>query len=337
MTEAATGAARSADVARMISDLRARFVAHDRYVDLCDEFDLLLHRRRADLAAGRSPAARGIAVVGNSGSGKSTAVARMLSRHPGIQCLRPDRLEADVASFLVPSPVTLKSVGLACLACLTGLGYPLRRDRTAMIIWELVQNHLHQRRILFLHLDEVQDLHVSRSKSEIQAVVNTLKSLMQNASWPVGLILSGTMALKELINLDPQLSRRLVPVAFEPIGPTTHAGDVRAVVGGYAEAAGLPVDEDALAFESVGRLVHAGADELGLVIEIAIAAIEEALLGGQASLDRGAFARAFRRRSGAVDAINPFLCDDWRVVDARLLMQAPDPEPSVSAGRAGRR
>ena len=333
MTDAATGAARSADVARTVSDLRARFVAHDRYVDLCHEFDLLLHRRRADLAAGRSPEARGIAVVGNSGSGKSTAVARLLGRHPGIQRLGPDRLEADVASFLVPSPATLKSVGLACL---TGLGYPLRRDRTATIIWELVQTHLHQRGILFLHLDEVQDLHVSRSKNEMQAVVNTLKSLMQNASWPVGLILSGTMALKELINLDPQLSRRLVPVAFEPISPTTHAGDVRAVVGGYAEAAGLPVDEDALGFEFVGRLVHAGADELGLVIEIAIAAIEEALLGGQASLDRGAFARAFRRRSGAVDAINPFLCDDWRVVDARLLMQAPDPEPPVS-GRAGRR
>ena len=333
MTEAAPGAARSADVARTISGLRARFVRHDRYEDLRREFDILLHRRRADLAADRIDEGRGIVVVGHAGSGKSTAIARLFLKHPHIQRLEPGRVEADVASFLVPSPATLKSVGLACLS---GLGYPLRRDRTAMIVWELVQNHLHQRRILFLHLDEVQDLHVSRSKGEMQAVVNTLKSLMQNASWPVGLVLSGTMALKELINLDPQLSRRLVPIAFSPISPTTHAGDVRAVIGGYAGAARLPVDEDVLVPELMGRLIHAGASELGLVIEIVVSAIEEALLGGRTSLDRDAFVRAFRRRSGAVDALNPFLCDDWRVVDARLLMQAPDPEPPVS-GRAGRR
>ena len=170
---------------------------------------------------------------------------------------------------------------------------------------------------------------MNRSKGEMQAVVNTLKSLMQNTLWPTGLILSGTMALRELINLDPQLSRRLVPVAFAPITLTTHGRDVRAIVGGYAEAAGLPVEEDALSRELVGRLIHAGANELGLAIEIVVAAIEEALLGGQASLDRGAFARAFRRRSGAVDALNPFLSEDWRAVDARLLLQTPESEPAA--------
>ena len=332
MTEAAPGAARSADVARTISGLRARFARHDRYEDLRREFDILLHRRRADLAADRIDEGRGI-VVGHAGSGKSTAIARPFLKHPHIQRLEPGRLEADVASFLVPSPATLKSVGLACLS---GLGYPLRRDRTAMIIWELVQNHLHQRRILFLHLDEVQDLHVSRSKGEMQAVVNTLKSLMQNTTWPVSLVLSGTMALRDLVNLDPQLSRRLVPIAFAPITLTTHGQDVRAIVGGYAETAGLPVDEDVLDAEFVGRLIHAGASELGLVIEIVVSAIKEALLGEHTSLDRDSCARAFRRRSGAVDALNPFLRGDWRVVDARLLMQAPDLDPPVP-GRAGRR
>ena len=324
---------RGGDVARVLSDLRARFVAHDRYTDLRREFDILLHRRRADLAAGRTGEARGIVVVGHSGSGKSTALGRLFNKHPDIRCLDPNEVEADVASFIVPSPATLKSVGLACLS---GLGYPIRRDRTAMIVWELVQNHLHQRRILFLHLDEVQDLHMTRSANDMQAVVNTLKSLMQNARWPVGLVLSGTMALKDLVNLDPQLARRLVPIAFAPIAHTTHGGDVTAIVGGYAGAARLPVDDDAVAPEFVRRLIHAGADELGLTIEMVISAIEEALLAEQASLDRGAFARAFGRRSGAADALNPFLTDDWQVVDARLLMQAPAPA-AETRDRRGRR
>ena len=334
MNDASSDASQAGAIATTISDLRARFVAHPRYEDLAQEFNRLLDRRRADLAAGRATEARGIAVVGASGSGKSTAIGRLFRKHPHVRCLDPDRVEADVASFLVPSPATLKSVGLACLS---GLGYPLRRDRTAMIVWELVQNHLSQRRVLFLHLDEVQDLHVNRSVGERQAVVNTLKSLMQNAAWPVGLILSGTLALKELLNLDPQLSRRLVPVTFPSITAGTHAGDIRAILGGYAVAAGLSVEEDVLEHAFVARLVHAGADELGLVIEIVVGAIEETLMAGQASLNTDAFARTFRRRSGADDACNPFFCEDWRAVDARLLMQAlPGPGDPVPVGRGSR-
>ena len=60
------------------------------------------------------------------------------------------------------------------------IGYPLRRDRTAAIIWGHVQTHLRERGVLFLHLDEVQHLCVARSTTDAQAVVNTLKSLMQH-------------------------------------------------------------------------------------------------------------------------------------------------------------
>jgi hypothetical protein len=38
------------------------------------------------------------------------------------------------------------------------------------------------------------------------------------------------------------------------------------------------------------------------------------------------FAAAFRRRSGCVDDLNPFLCDDYRAVDARALLATPDEE-----------
>jgi ABC-type dipeptide/oligopeptide/nickel transport system ATPase component len=178
MTDPILSPRRAAAIGKVISDLRSRFVSHDGYLDLTEQFDLLLYRRRADLAAGRQPEARGIVLIGGSGSGKSTALQRLFRRHPDLKRLERGKAEADLVSFLVPSPATLKSVGLSCLK---GLGYPLRRDRSAAIIWDLVQSHLREHRILFMHLDEMQDLLANRSQAETQSVVNTLKSLMQNA------------------------------------------------------------------------------------------------------------------------------------------------------------
>lgn len=303
-------------IGQTISALRARFVIHDQYIDLTQQFDLLLYRRRADLAAGRHPEARGIVLIGGPGSGKSTAIERLLHKHADIQLLREGKIEADVVSFLIPSPATLKSVGLSCLK---GLGYPLRRDRTAAIIWDLVQVHLEQRRVLFLHLDEMQDLHVNRSQSETQSVVNTLKSLMQNASWPVGLILSGTRALKDLVNLDPQLSRRLMPIGFAPINSTANNTTVATVIKQYADAARIQVEPKALEADHLRRLIHASANELGLLIEMVIAAIEEALLEDETALTINAFRRAYRRKASCPDVLNPIVAENWRAIDTRQL------------------
>lgn len=316
------------EIGQTISALRARFVTHDQYIELAEQFDLLLYRRRADLAAGRHPEARGIVLVGGPGSGKSTAIQRLFLKHPDIQILRDDKVEADVVSFPVPSPATLKSVGLSCLK---GLGYPLRRDRTASIIWDLVQAHLRQRKVLFMHLDEMQDLHVNRSQSETQSVVNTLKSLMQNSSWPVGLVLSGTRALKDLVNLDPQLSRRLIPIEFVEINSTANNASVATVISQYADTARLSLNPTVLDAEHLRRLIHAAANELGLVIEMVIAAIEEALLRQEVCLTIDAFRRAYRRKAGCPDVLNPIVADDWRAINTRQLFGGGDehPQPSI--------
>lgn len=318
---------RAAKIGHMISTLRARFVTHDQYIELSDQFDLLLYRRRADLAAGRQPEARGIVLVGNPGSGKSTALQRLFNSHSELETLRVDKVKADIVSFQIPSPGTLKSVGMSCLK---GLGYPLRRDRTAAIIWELVQAHLHHRRVLFLHLDEMQDLHVNRSRSETQSVVNTLKSLMQNVEWPVGLILSGTPALKELVNLDPQLSRRLMPIEFSSISSTTHADSLASLIKQYANMAKLPLEPNVLKKDHIRRVIHSSANELGLAIEMVVAAIEEAMLHDDAELTIDAFRRAFRRKANCVDMLNPFVAGDWQAIDSRKLFERGESNPHLS-------
>lgn len=146
---------RAREIGRVTADLRTRFVKHKRYLRLAEEFDLLLYRRRAEIESGLQSEARGLIVIGASGSGKTTAIRRLFAKHPDLHLPQPDVEQADVVSFLVPAPATLKSVGYDCL---TSLGYPLNRDRTGAVIWSKVQTLLSRRKVLFLHLDEVQHL-----------------------------------------------------------------------------------------------------------------------------------------------------------------------------------
>ncbi len=304
-------------IAKVIVKLRAKVLLTDNHRKLEEAIGLLIATRRAELEAGAAQEAYGVAVVGNPGSGKSTALAHLFRTHPTLQLLQPDVVQADVASFLVPSPSTLKMVGLSCL---TGLGYPLRRDRTAGIIWELVQHHLKQRQTLLLHLDEAQDLMRTRSAREMTAVVNTLKSLMQGKDWPVGLVLSGLPDLKELLNNDTQLGRRFEPIEFAPISFEADGGNVAKIVERYGLDANLSVDEGILGRDAVQRIIYSGSSELGITIQLIIEAIREAMLCGSSHLSREHFIRAFSRRSGCVDDLNPFVREDFTEIDPRLLL-----------------
>lgn len=57
--------------AKKIADLRARFILDERFEPLQARFRILLEKRLADIAAGRSADAHGIALAGASGTGKS--------------------------------------------------------------------------------------------------------------------------------------------------------------------------------------------------------------------------------------------------------------------------
>ncbi|THK34061.1 AAA family ATPase [Ensifer sp. MPMI2T] len=309
---------RSTQIAERMLSLRRIFAHHEAFGQLEEQFQVLLNRRWAEIAAGVSMEARGIAVIGASGSGKTTAVARLLSHTPGLICEDSKTSRMDIVSFQVPSPATLKFVGQTALEA---LGYPLRRERTEMTIWEMVRHHLQARQTLFLHLDEAQDLMRHQTPKMLQSVVRTLKSLMQTRDWPVGIILSGMRDLKELLNHDPQLARRFYPIEFTKLHSVTDGSRVARLAASYSDRAGLR-ERDLVQDQFAARLIHAADGEFGLVIELIIGSIEEALLSGDRCLDPGHFVRAFRRRSGCVDALNPFVAEDFERIDARALLQS---------------
>lgn len=299
--------------AKKIADLRARFILHERFEPLQARFRILLEKRLADIAAGRSADAHGIALSGASGTGKSCAMAQLISR-ARIELAQTSCADAPIISLRVPSPATLKFLGQMILRA---LGYNLSAERQAWYIWDLARHQLRQRRVLFLHLDEAQDLSSRGTVGELTAVASMLKTLMTDPDWPVGIMLSGTEELERILNHDPQLARRMDAVHFAPLSPVVHAPDVVGLIGDYALRAGLVTAPDSQTIALAERLVHASAFQFGLIIEIIIAAIEVALLEEATALQARHFVLAYEHRASCSDAFNPFIVTDYHRIDAR--------------------
>lgn len=301
------------ETARRIARLRDPFIHHDRFAALEDRFAILLEKRLADLEAGRITEAHGLALSGASGAGKSAAMAYLLGR-ARAHLIDRGHGEATIVSLRVPSPATLKFVGRTLLRA---LGYQISSERQAWYIWDLVRHHLRERQILFVHLDEAQDLSSRGTRHELTAVASMLKTLMTDEDWPVGLILSGTTELEDILNHDPQLARRMDTVHFGSLSPVADGNDVLDLLESYCERGGLTAAADVLDLSHGERLIHAGANQFGLVIEMILGAMEQAYLAGKASLSVADFAHAYRLRTACDDVFNPFIIPDFYRIDTR--------------------
>jgi len=187
----------------------------------------------------------------------------------------------------------------------------------------MVADQLHRRKTLFLHLDEAQDLARFQTDRERQSVVNTLKSMMENRTWPVSLILSGTPELKKIINQDPQLARRIYPVEIPRLSVPRHVRAVSSLVQQYAARGTLSVQSELAEEEFARRLLHAGDYEFGLVAEIIVQAVCHAVRsrGSGETLSPDDFRHAYKLRTGAILNLNPFVIDNFEHLNVRLVLE----------------
>ena len=303
------------EVPDLISQLTGRFAQHERFGRLERMFDRLVAVRLSDLRAGRIQEADSLVLTAATGSGKTTAM-RKLIKHANNQLSASDFPDGKIISVTVPSPATLKSVGISILAA---LGPELKADRQIWYIWDLVRFHLLENNVLFLHLDEAQDLKKKGRQNELSEIVNTLKSISQDAEWPVGFLLSGTEDLKEIVNMDKQLVRRMKAIRFDPMTARDSALDMLTLIESYATRAELEFEEHTNSIDLGQRVLHASAYQFGLVIKLAIFAIEEALYAGGATLEPHHFAMAFETWKGCTDAFNPFLVNDYLQIDTQKM------------------
>ena len=308
------------EVRKLVQKLRSKHVPTQAFRSLDTLFRSQLEQRRADAADGVTGTARGIVLVGQSGSGKTTAIREMIKQNRALLQTDPTKDICEIISLKVPSPATMKYVGAATLRA---MGYPYSGDKQGPAIWDQVKVQLKLRQTCFLHFDEAQDLARHQTDKERQSVVNTLKSLMENSHWPTGLILSGMPDLKKIVNQDPQLARRLYPVEIQRLSAIRDVEPVLDIVGKYGAIAQIETQSCIRTEDFARRLMHAADYEFGLMAEITVQAISRALFreGLEAKLRLQHFADVFFERSAAIDPLNPFVAEDFVRIDPRRIFE----------------
>lgn len=305
----------------IIVSLKSRFMKYGTYHRIDQQFRRAVELREAILVSGKTMEVNGLAIVGASGAGKTTTLAKVFSSYAAS--LPPGGAPCNILSLRTPSPSTLKSVGFEIVK---KLGFPMQKVPTEATIWSMVRSMLKAQQIAVLHLDEAQDIVGKNRAGDINAVVNTMKSLMQQEDWPIVLVLSGTEDLRTLINSDPQLSRRLAPIMFDQLTMSNDQHDVAGTLENFAKLAGLKLADVLHTEDFIERLIHAAAHEMGVLIEIIIGAIEDAMNQKQKHLKLDNFAEIFARRSNNPTDLNPFLSDYWRALNPRTVMMREEPE-----------
>lgn len=143
------------------------------------------------------------------------------------------------------------------------------------------------------------------------------------------LVLSGTCDLADLLRTDGQVYRRC---KFVELKRLTIPGDVDLIADTLEDLieGTLLKLEHTIVEDLAARLIHAANYALGLAMEIACDAIEEAFLEGDGKLRPSHFAEVYRSRSGCPNSSNPFLTVGWRETDPQQVLDRPrvDIEPT---------
>lgn len=262
---------------------------------------------------GRREDGRIFFITGESGAGKTAAIARALSGSDPLQPqMRAFGLVKPVISVsLSGGAVTLKAVGHQIAAA---AGYPIKDTVGQNDMWRRLPEILHQRRVLLVHIDETQHvLKRTESDQERKNLAKAIKGLTNYEDWPISFILSGTPETTEIARLDQQFERRGRFLFLTDITFPQEKGLVIRMIREMAGAIGMSTDS-LIASDVPERIAHAARYRYGRIAQVVLAGIQVAIHKRAAELTREHFAYAYLELSHARgrDSMNPFLVDDWR-------------------------
>jgi len=297
-----------------IADLEIQFFEREFYPILEDAFATALMKRRHSLHKSRRHEGEVIAVIGGSGSGKTTAVDRLLVPYKQQKIGGIDDTCLNVAQMNSPSRASGKDIAIEAISA---LGYQAADSRSEGSLRLLLRGHLQMRETLILSIDEAQDLVRFQTKNERERVVKLLKSLLVDRVWPIDLLLSGTPTLLQTINDDPQLIRRTTIIEVPRLQPAFDEQDILGIVHAYVSDLPLLRSPDIGELTFAARLIHASDREFGNVVKFTLSAIRLALSKLSVDLSCAHFAQVYQRKTNCPRMSNPFLEDDFERIDVR--------------------
>lgn len=293
----------------------------------------------AAAATGKAEKMRMMFVLGESNSGKSTALEWHFANRPEFKKRTTAFGETfePLISMEGPKPLTIK---LLAKTGLGRLGYPVFKTLQENEAWDLFKDQLREKRVLFLHIDEMQHIMRGGTHKEIQHIADSIKSLTQIPGWPLHLILSGVPSLAKFVHHETQVKNRKMIVHHQQITFPKDCKLMKAILNNIvtvdAEMRMEGLDTD----ETVHRLIHAANGEFGTMIQFIRAAIAGELIRGNETVSIQSFVRAYSRFSGCSLTQNIFHSNNWQEIDpgnalSDLIKKHDEDEQSVRSARRG--
>lgn len=271
--------------------------------------------------------ARALVVTGKAGAGKSRALSHTFRNRPEFKGFGTPDEWCPLLSVVAPSPFTLGALGNEIAR---KLGYHGRREIQHSKVWPVVRELMAEFEVRILHIDEAQHGDEINNPVMAQEVENTFKRMMQEADWPIWLILSGLPELSRFCQDDDSMKRRVRVLPFEPLTFSNHADAVCETVRDLVDLCPQVGCGKLKSHEFAHRLLHAATYQFGLVVEYVQDAIAECLAAeGGGELDIGHFADVYALRTGVLtDDLNPFLAKDWTAIPVERALYEDDVDGS---------
>lgn len=257
--------------------------------------------------AGIMSEARGIAVLGRSGAGKTASVLHALSEL-GFDRTGVGDAERPFLVVRLSANATLRAV---CADCLLEIGWRAKKHDSAQSVWADVRHYMKELKTFILVLDEIQHVR-SAGQSDKAALRDFLKSLVQPSQNVIIPVVVGMRDFREVLVSDDQLRRRFDQVIMRDLEPKVDLAKPIKTLSLYAEKCELELGASVLTRDFAARLMHASNYAFGEMCALCLASLKRTMVGGQRNIEIDHFAEAYRRRSDCVPALNPFLAAQFQ-------------------------
>lgn len=257
---------------------------------------------------------RGYFLVGQAGTGKSTAVRHAFSRFANFQPYVNEHGETvrGAISVKLPKKATTHHI---VIAVLKAMGLP--HEGTEKDLTDELLNQLMQRQVKVLHLDELQHTIRSNTRAAFEAAQDFIKQLIDRDDWPLHVLLSG-MPRIERMREDDQIERRSKVIPFHAMKYPDDGERLAELMDKIAvDGCGLSLEPQLVDPEFHERLCMASRGAWGTTIEMIQSASFRALARGKSSLTVNHFAQEYEQNSGSSRQENIFKSEQFREIEPK--------------------
>ncbi|MCK3776695.1 ATP-binding protein [Ensifer sesbaniae] len=291
-----------------------------------------------DCLAGGGSRRRTLAIIGESGTGKSTAVKHVLNSFDEFKPYKNEHNETIIPMLSIEVEYTNTPKDLA-IRILRKVGADADYSSNETALYEELKNQLRASGTIFLHLDEAQHLKKGGSSKAVMGLKDRFKSFLVIENWPLHLILSGVEDLSELFTGDQQMPNRSNVMRFDTLSAPADNKLVLDILTDIASCCSLQIDKALMTTDFLGRLVKATGGGIGTLIEMVRAACFKALSKGHSAVTARDFEFVYSRNSGSLPADNIITAAAWVDLDRSnaLIDLVPKPvEPKRSRKKASK-